>query len=391
MAVATRLRAPAEKIGLLVLQPTPFCNINCKYCYLPDRHDRSRMSFETLTSALARVTEADLVGNSLSIIWHAGEPLTMPREWYGKAFRIVSESLPDEVAIEHHFQTNGLLVDDEWCDFFAQSGVRVGVSIDGPEGLHDASRRTRSGIGTHRRVVAGIRRLQEADIPLHAICVLTRAHLDHADQVFDFFVDQGIRELGFNIDEIDGVNRSSSLAADDAVAAFSNFFSRIVYRYRQDPGVLSIREIDRVLSSLMNSAPSRLTGNIQTRPLAIVSIAWNGDIGTFSPEMLGTSDPRFGLLTFGNVASHSFADVLAHPRLRQIAAEISRGVGRCRKACPYFGFCRGGAPSNKLGETGRFDTTVTSFCRLTYMVITEAVLTGLEEDLDRILANRQFS
>jgi uncharacterized protein len=173
------------------------------------------------------------------------------------------------------------------------------------------------------------------------------------------------------------------LDAEDSVIAFSRFFDRIVCRYREDPDRMTIREIDRVVSSLMNSSPRELTGNIQTRPLAIVSIAWNGDIGTFSPELLGTTGPRFGPLSFGNVATHSFTDVLADPRLRQISAEISRGVGRCRKTCPYFGFCRGGAPANKLGETGRFDTTVTTFCKLTHMVITETVLAGLEEDLDR--------
>jgi uncharacterized protein len=391
VAVATRLTASTEKIGLLVLQPTPFCNIDCKYCYLPNRDDRSRMSFATLRSALSRIVEAELVGESLSVVWHAGEPLVMPREWYSEAFQIIFETLPPDVSIEHNFQTNGLLVNDQWCDFFRRAGARVGVSIDGPAALHDASRQTRNGMGTHGRVVTGIRRLQEAGIPLHAICVLTRAHLDHADQVFDFFVELGIKELGFNIDEVDGVNRTSSLEAEDSAAAFSRFFDRIVYRYRQNPDLLAIREIDRVLASLMNSSPKTLTGNIQTRPLAITSIAWNGDIGTFSPELLGTADARFGPLSFGNVATHSFADVLAHPRLKQIASEISRGVGRCRKACPYFGFCRGGAPANKLGETGRFDTTVTTFCKLTHMVITEAVLTGLEKDLDRILATRQVS
>jgi uncharacterized protein len=389
MAVAPRLIAPMEKIALLVLQPTPFCNMNCEYCYLPNRDDRSRMSFETLRSALFRIIEANLVDNSLSIVWHAGEPLVMAREWYADAFTIISEILTTKVAVEHHFQTNGLLVDDQWCDFFRQTGARVGVSIDGPALLHDASRRTRNGLGTHCRVVEGIRRLQEAEIPLHAICVLTRAHLDYADEIFDFFINLGIRELGFNIDEIDGVNRTSTLEFKDAVRTFHTFFSRIVYRYRQDPGLLSIREIDRVLSSLMNSSPKTLTGNIQTRPLAIVSIAWNGDIGTFSPELLGTEDPRFGPLSFGNVATHSFADALEHPRLRQIAAEISRGVGRCRKTCPYYGFCRGGAPANKLGETGRFDTTITTFCKLSHMVITEAVLTGLENDLDRRLTRNQ--
>ncbi len=388
MAVASRLKAPTdEKVALLVLQPTPFCNIDCKYCYLPNRSDRSRMSFATLKTAMSRIVEADLLAESLSIVWHAGEPLVLPPAWYAEAFGTVAEAVPKNVSVEHHFQTNGLLVDDAWCDFLKRAGARVGVSIDGPEDLHDASRRTRGDKGTHARVVAGIRRLQQAEIPLHAICVVTGAHLDHADRLFDFFIDLGIKELGFNVEEVDGINRQSSLYREDVAAGFAKFFSQIVLRYRQDPDRISIREIERILSSLVNSAPQKLSGNTQTRPLAIISIAWDGSIGTFSPELLGTSDQRLGSMAFGNIATHSFADVLADDRLRGIAAEISHGVEQCRESCPYFGFCRGGAPANKLGETGRFDTTVTTFCKLTYMMMTEAVLSGLEQDLDKRVAN----
>ena len=384
--MARHLSAGSGPLALLILQPTPFCNIDCGYCYLPDRQNRSRMSFETLRAGISRILEAGLLGKSLSVVWHAGEPLVMSRDWYAEAFRIVAEMVPGDIAVEHNFQTNALLVDKAWCDFFREHRVRVGVSVDGPAALHDLSRRTRSGKGTHERALAGVRLLLQSEIPVHAICVLTRAHLDRADEIFDFFVGLGIRELGFNIDEIDGVNRTSSLAAEDALSKFSQFFNTIVSRYRGDPGLLSIREIDRVLASLMNSSPQELAGNIQTRPLAIVSIAWNGDVSTFSPELLGTHDPRFGLFSFGNVATHALAEVLQDPRLRRIAAEISRGVGRCRKTCPYFGFCRGGAPANKLGETGRFDTTVTTFCTLTHMVVTETVLVGLEKDLARMTA-----
>lgn len=340
------------------------------------------MRFETLKTIASRLVDADLVGDSLSVVWHAGEPLVLSPEWYSEAIKILAEILPKPVSVEHHFQTNGLLIDDAWCDFFKRAGARVGVSIDGPQDLHDASRRTRGGKGTHAQVVRGIRQLQLAGVPLHAICVVTKAHLDHPDRLYHFFVELGIKELGFNIEEIDGINKNSTLNGDEAAAAFARFFSRIMFNYRQNPDLICIREVERVLVSLMNSAPTKLSGSVQTRPLAIVSVAWNGDISTFSPELLGISDPRLGPMSFGNVATHSFADVLADTRLQQIAVEISRGVKRCRKACPYFGFCRGGAPANKLGETGRLDTTVTMFCKLTHMVITEAVLSGLEQDLD---------
>jgi uncharacterized protein len=381
MAATLKVYHP-ETLDLLILQPTPFCNLDCRYCYLPDRSNTKRMSMETLRQTLHRVVEGAGIGESLSIVWHAGEPLVVPREWYADAFAAAHSILPPTTRCQHHFQTNGVLVDDNWCAFIREHGVRVGVSVDGPERLHDLSRHTRRGGGTHRQVMAGVSRLQSAGITPHAICVLTRPHLDHPDEVFDFFVENAFREIGFNIEEVDGVNHTSSLEARDTREVFARFFSRIVARYREDPGRLAIREIDRVLAQLMESKPDDPSGNAQTRPFAIVSVGWDGSIGTFSPELLATADPRLGFFAFGNVATHALADIASDFRFQSIAGEIARGVRRCRRTCPYFVFCRGGAPSNKLGETSRLDTTATTFCTLTQMIVIETVLDALERDLD---------
>jgi uncharacterized protein len=383
LAVATSLTALAPgTLALLILQPTPFCNLDCRYCYLPSRDNRARMSIATLESALRRIGEAHILGDVLSVVWHAGEPLAVSRAWYAEAFSTARNILPADLRIDHHFQTNGTLVNDLWCDFILQHGIRVGVSIDGPAKLHDANRRTRDGEETHGRVLAGVHRLQAAGIPVHAICVLTRAHLDYPDAIFDFFVDQGIREVDFNIEEVDGINQTTSLFADDSLVAFRRFFARIVERYREDPTRLAIREIGRVVEALMDPGFGTQGGNAQTVPLAMLNIAWDGSIGTFSPELLGTAHERYGQFRFGNVATETMLEVLNNPRLQKISAEIRRGVKRCRACCPYFAFCRGGAPSNKLGETGRFDSTTTIFCTITQKLVVETVLAALEEDLN---------
>jgi uncharacterized protein len=82
--------APALKTRLLVLQPTPFCNIDCSYCYLPDRNDRSRMSLATVRLAARRLREDGLLGDELTVVWHAGEPLVLPPAWYEEAFAVLA-------------------------------------------------------------------------------------------------------------------------------------------------------------------------------------------------------------------------------------------------------------------------------------------------------------
>jgi uncharacterized protein len=368
---------------LLVLQPTPFCNMECRYCYLPDRGNRVRMGIHTLEAVLRRVVEAGLLGEEVSIVWHAGEPLVVPRAWYAQAFAAARAIIPGGVRIEHSLQTNATLVDGAWSGFIREHGVRIGVSLDGPAFLHDVARRTRRGSGTHTLVMRGLKEFQAAGISAHAICVLGRASLDHADAIYDFFVDAGVREVGFNIEERDGINAHSTLEAEEDVHAFARFFSRIVDRYRENPDRLHIREIDRVVDTLLDPAYGTRRGNTQTTPFGILSVAWDGCISTFSPELLGTSHLAYGSFAFGDLRHQGLDEIARDLRLRRIAREIARGVARCRRECPYFAFCRGGAPANKLAEHGRFDGTATLFCQMTQMVVVETVLRALETDLAR--------
>src|SRR5277367_2839733 len=106
MAAGNRWRI-AGPLELLFLQPTPYCNLDCSYCYLPDRDNRARMGLSTLEMALRRISESQLFGETISVVWHAGEPLAVPSTWYLEAFEIVRRNLPVQVAVEHHLQTNG--------------------------------------------------------------------------------------------------------------------------------------------------------------------------------------------------------------------------------------------------------------------------------------------
>lgn len=112
--------------------------------------------------------------------------------------------------------------------------------------------------------------------------------------------------------------------------------------------------------------------------MRILSIGHDGAMSTFSPELLGSHHTRFDTFAFGHVTTHRLADVPHTPLFRIVSDEIQRGVAACERECAYFRWCGGGAPANKLFETGRFDGTATMHCRLTRQVLLEEVLVGME-------------
>src|SRR4051812_15481906 len=109
MVPDSELPGPLE---LLVLQPTPFCNINCSYCYLPDRQSTKQMTPETLEQALAWVFPSGRVRQPFPLLWHAGEPLVMPRAFYECAGALLERYNDPPVEIHHALQTNATLIDD---------------------------------------------------------------------------------------------------------------------------------------------------------------------------------------------------------------------------------------------------------------------------------------
>ena len=272
---------PPVETRLLILQPTPFCNIDCDYCYLPHRSDRSRMSIETVQRAAERLRDDGLAGESLTVVWHAGEPLAAPRAFYEEAFGVLQQTLGARTLVSHSIQTNAILIDDDWCELFKRHAVRIGVSVDGPARLHDAHRRTRTGGGTHALVLRGMDRLRAHGIGFHVIAVVTAATLADADAFIDFFLEQGVQELGCNFDEAEGAHAVSSLAHREQ--AHGEFLARLLTRADRSGGRLRVRELANAYRLIADPSPTYRWGgrswpeNPQVVPFALISVAANGD------------------------------------------------------------------------------------------------------------------
>src|SRR5262249_48805789 len=158
----------------------------------------------------------------------AAAPLAIPPPSSDRAAGLLARHDPDGTLVTQSFQTNATLIDAEWCALIRRLKIQIGVSVDGPAFLHDPRRRTRQGAGTLDRVLAGIRRLHEYDIPLHVITVLTADALAYPDELFDFYLDNGITDVAFNVEEIEGPHTSSSLEGEQTRGRFRRFLSRFL-------------------------------------------------------------------------------------------------------------------------------------------------------------------
>lgn len=365
-----------HQIDLVVIQPSNFCNLDCAYCYLPNRDDRARMHDAILERAIERVLSSRSLGDQLTVVWHAGEPTAVPIAFYERAMQLFAQYTPKGLSVTQSFQTNGTLISDEWCAFIRAHDFKIGVSVDGPEFLHDSRRTTRSGKGTHKRVMAGVRKLREHGIDYSAICVLSRESLAHPDVIFDFFYDNGFIGVGFNNEEVDGVNAESSLG-EIPPDLYRSFHTRFLERLRASDGRMKIREYE-LLANFIAGTDQFVRRTQENTPLSILSIDAKGNYSTFSPELLGTRSKEYGDFLFGNVMTASPDDIPKNPAFRKALRDIRAGIRECRNRCPHFGVCGGGNPSNKIAENGSFRSTETMQCRLSQQELVDVFLGDME-------------
>ena len=366
---------PSESptITTVVVQPTPFCNINCSYCYLPQRRDKTVMQQSTVNALFKQVFASGWASEELTVIWHAGEPLVVPPVFYESAFQTIASLCPVSVRVRHSMQTNGMLLSAEWCDLFKRWNVGVGVSIDGPRRFNDAHRLARTGRSTFDQALAGIRLLRREGVPFHVISVLSQNSMDAPQEFLDFYVAEGIEDVCFNVEESEGAHISGLLCGDEPQRRFRDFLSTFWRLARQGDKIRFIREIDGMLPRVFRPEDDRVR-NVQVEPFCMLNVDCNGNVSTFSPELLGLKNPTYNDFVIGNINAASLEDMSRGAAMRAMSRDIAAGVELCRQNCGYFSVCGGGAPVNKLFENGRFDSARTSFCDLTQKVPIDLIL-----------------
>jgi uncharacterized protein len=356
---------------------TEFCNIDCSYCYLPHRSSNKKITKLIITASLERVFESDAQDRPFTLVFHAGEPLTAPIDLFKHAADEARRLSNDRVFVNLNVQTNATLINNDWCDFFIENNVKVGVSIDGPQFITDLHRKYRSGAGAYGPAFSGIELLKERGIPFHIIAVLTNKSLSFSDEIYSFFKSMAPTAVGFNIDEQDGINKDSSIYACDE-GQYRKFWRKLFQIWIEDDRSLEIREFKGILDLVAHGEQSEdfINSNQTNRAFSIVTVNTDGGISTFSPELIAVDEGQS--FVYGNVLTDSFEDIVKNPKFLEDRLQINRGVTACRDSCEYFFFCGGGSPSNKIAENGSFESTETEYCRFGKMIIVDEIMKAVE-------------
>jgi uncharacterized protein len=363
------LLAPMIEPRLIILQPTPYCNINCSYCYLGHRDEKRLMAREVVEALREKIFCRMSPRSAPIVVWHAGEPTAAPIEWYEHAYSRLLDVAPPQTSFA--MQSNGIAINDRWIDLFRRTNTNVGLSIDGPQRFHDARRRTRNNKPTWQLAVRALRRLQDSGFDPGVITVLHPDGLECPEDYFAFYREHGITQISLSVDELEGANKTSSFVGRDFKVAITAFVIAILKQAYRDNFPLHIREVERIAQKLVGI---ELSENEQVEPWAAIVVAADGGVSTFSPELMEMSAPGYDNFVFGNILEGDLDDFSNTQAFLRASREIAQGVADCKRSCRYFALCGGGSPVNKLSEKGNLSATETEFCRLTTQTSVDALL-----------------
>ena len=338
------------------------------------------MSSDVIKAVAEFIINYGVFDDRIEIRWHAGEPLTVKQSFYREAHNIFSHLLSNQISFCYSLQTNGLLITDAWCDLFRDLNIRVGLSIDGNRDLHNFNRVDRTGRGSFDKVMQGISTLQRNNIEFEVITVITKETIkDSASrkQFLDFIAELKPYSLGLNVEETEGRHNSSSFADDNFFDNYRVFIDELISWQKLTR--INVREVDKIKNWVLSGILS--VRNTQNEAFSILTIDYQGNIATFSPELLGLSHSSYETFFIGNILDNQGSSIQNSSALKKLNYDIQRGVSLCNEECDYFRFCGGGSPVNKLFENNTFFSSETSYCRANVKIITEAIISDIENQL----------
>ena len=237
------------------------------------------------------------------------------------------------------------------------------------------------GHGTFAKVLAGIEVLRRNHIPFAILCVLSSANIDSPEELFYFFASLVPRVVAFNVEELEGFNKQSSLQDRRKFPQLVRFFDIYLKLCEENGFPHRVREFEQASRFFASCLQGNQVKSDVAIPFRILNIDHAGNFSTFSPELMDTLDSRFGNFFLGNILDGKPEDVVDSNKLKRMHEEITAGVDMCAKTCEYFRICGGGAPVNKLAELGTFAGTETAFCRNSTKAIATAMTDRIVRDL----------
>lgn len=335
------------------------CNLDCAYCFFLKKEalypgSDFRMSDEVKEAYIRQTIEAHKVPE-VTIAWQGGEPTLMGLDFFRRAVEVTKRYQKPGTTIEHTIQTNGVLLDEEWCRFLHDNKFLVGLSLDGPREMHDAYRRDKAGKSVFDKVVHAARLMKQHRVEFNVLCTVNAVNSRHPLEVYRFFRDELKTPYLQFIPIVERANESG-FQEDQAVTErsvrpeqYGRFLIEIFDEWiKRDVGKMFVLTFDGVLASWLRGHSSLCI--FQPTCGQGVALEHNGDVYSCDHFV----EPRHLL---GNILQTPLAELVNSDKQRQFGRDKTDTLpGHCRR-CAFVFACHGECPKNRVlttpdGEAG---------------------------------------
>lgn len=364
---------PFAKPLYVMLKPAgAHCNLACKYCYYLEKNklyptaQRHLMSDEMLEQFTREYIEAQTM-NQVLFTWHGGEPLLRSIDFYRKALSL-QQKYAGGRRIDNVIQTNGTLLTDEWCEFFAQNHWLVGISIDGPQPDHDHYRLTAAGKTSWKKVMQGIKLLKKHGVEWNAMAVVNAYNANHPLEFYRFFKENGCQFLQFTpiverLTRHEDGRTLASLADKDEISLseasvapeqWGYFLCAIFDEWvRKDVGKIFVEIFDCTLANWMGISPGICAYSKECGHAGVME--HNGDVYSCDHFVF----PEYKL---GNIRDHSLIDMLYGEQQQEFSRLKHSSLPRQCKECDMEFACHGECPKNRFMKDKYGDSGLNYLC-----------------------------
>lgn len=364
---------PFAKPLYVMLKPAgAHCNLACKYCYYLEKNklyptaQRHLMSDEMLEQFTREYIEAQTM-NQVLFTWHGGEPLLRSIDFYRKALSL-QQKYAGGRRIDNVIQTNGTLLTDEWCEFFAQNHWLVGISIDGPQPDHDHYRLTAAGKPSWKKVMQGIKLLKKHGVEWNAMAVVNAYNANHPLEFYRFFKENGCQfqqftpiverltrhEDGRTLASLADKDEISLSEASVAPEQWGYFLCAIFDEWvRKDVGKIFVEIFDCTLANWMGISPGICAYSKECGHAGVME--HNGDVYSCDHFVF----PEYKL---GNIRDHSLIDMLYGEQQQEFSRLKHSSLPRQCKECDMEFACHGECPKNRFMKDKYGDSGLNYLC-----------------------------
>ena len=330
------------------------CNLDCAYCFFLSKESlypesNFRMSDEVLKAYIKQYVQSQPRAAEITITWQGGEPTLMGLDFFKKASEYADWFKAKGQRISFAIQTNGVLLDDDWATFLHRNGYLVGISIDGPEHLHDTYRRDKGGKPTFKRVIAGLDVLKKHKVEHNILCTVNSVNGDHPLEVYRFFRDELQEQYIQFIPIVERKNETGFQEGNEVTersvrpAQWGKFLTTIFDEWvKRDVGRVFVPTFESALANWYG-APAGICVFNETCGNAL-ALEHNGDLYSCDHFV----EPKHLL---GNLTQTPMAEMLMSEQQREFGNAKKDALPKYCRECDVRFACHGECPKNRFIKT----------------------------------------